>query len=123
MDGACGNDNFTVPDTALENTYLNSAIQDWIPTHDDDDGSMLFWVNLNDLDVRGCWVNGVNSSCPYVRMDTDRTRTVVVPVVAAVIIFVLFFLTLFVKCAANRQNSKRRRRRGDRGWDYEGVPS
>jgi len=123
MDDACGDDNFTVPATALENTYLNSAIRDWIPTHDDDDGSMLFWINFNDLDVRGCWVNGVNSSCPYVRMDTDRTRTVVVPVVAAVIIFVLFFLTLFVKCAANRQNSKRRRRRGDRGWDYEGVPS
>ncbi|CAD0037093.1 unnamed protein product [Aureobasidium pullulans] len=26
-------------------------------------------------------------------------------------------------CAANRQNTRRRRRRGERGWDYEGVPS
>lgn len=72
-----------------------------------------------------CWVEGVNSTCPYVsRTDTNKVRIVVVPTVAAVAIFLLAALTFFVKCAANRREDKRgRRRRNVGGWEYEGVPS
>lgn len=124
------NSSFSVPRTGLENSYLLSAVQQQLSGHrsdidSDNDGAPVVWVNFNSIDVQGCWVSGVNASCPYVTSaEEDRRRTVVVPTVAAVIIFVLAALTLFVKCAANRQNSRRRRRRkGEEGWDYEGVPS
>ena len=122
MDDSCGDDTFSVPLTAMENSYLRDSIRLWTGSHDDDDNSDLFWVNLNDLDMSGCWVRGINSTCPYARDTTRSTRTVVVPVVAAVIIFVIALSMIFIKCAANRQNSKRRRKNVG-GWDYEGVPS
>lgn len=123
MDSACEDNEFSVPRTALENTYLQGAVQAWAETDDDDDSSNLVWINLNDLDVTGCWVNGANSTCPYVQKTSDPTRRVVVPTVAAVIVFVLAIATIFIKCAGNRQNARKRTRRGDGGWDYEGVPS
>lgn len=125
MEDACQSQDyvFSVPRTALENTYLREAIQAWILKNDDDDGSYLFWINFNDADVTGCWVDGVNSTCPYHETKTNSSREVVVPTVAGVIVFVIAIVIIFVKCAGNRQNAKTRRRRGDGGWDYEGVPS
>ena len=117
----CKNDNeFTAPRTSLENAYLLHIWQRTIKSHVIDDN--LLWLNFNDLDAKGCWVVGQNSTCPYLPQ-TSHDRKVIIPTVAAVIVFVLAALTVFVKCAANRQRSKRRRRRGDDGWDYEGVPS
>lgn len=112
---------FTVPNTALENTYL---LQKWRETSADADiNDELLWVNFNDLDVKSCWVVGQDETCPYLPAKSS-SRDVIVPVVSAVIVFVLAALTVFVKCAANRQMSKSRRRRGsDGGGDYEGVPS
>lgn len=107
---------FTAPRTSLENTYL---LHKWRASGVYDN---LLWVNFNDLDAKGCWVQGQNSTCPYTQ-DMNSDREVIVPTVAAVLVFVLTALTVFVKCAANRRRSKRRRRRGDDGWDYEGVPS
>lgn len=117
---------FSAPRTALENTYLRSSIDDWTSGDPDNSGNELFWVDFNDLDVEGCWVSGVNQTCPYRATSDATSRTVVVPTVAAVIVFVIAALTVFVKCASNRRSSKsrrRRRRRGDDGWEYEGVPS
>jgi hypothetical protein len=110
---------FSVPHTALENRYLLSAVQ----AHDSRPGTVF--LNFNALDVPDCWVEGVNSTCPYVsRTDTNKVRIVVVPTVAAVAIFLLAALTFFVKCAANRREDKRgRKRRNVGGWEYEGVPS
>lgn len=123
MSGACQDNEFSVPRTALENAYLERAIQGWLATVDDDDGSMLFWVDLNDLDITGCWVDGVNSTCPYAPISVSPTRKVLVPTIAAVIVFVITIGIIFIKCAGNRQSARRRRRGGDGGWDYEGVPS
>jgi hypothetical protein len=116
---------FAVPRTGLENTYLNAAIIEELRASNNDGADTGFWVDFNSLDAEGCWVIGVNSTCPYTTPDSTTRRTVVIPTVAAVIVFVIAALTLFVKCAANRQNSRRgrRRRRADDGWDYEGVPS
>lgn len=116
---------FAVPRTGLENTYLGASIMEELRASDNDGADTGFWVNFNSLDVEGCWVSGVNSTCPYTTPDSTTRRTVIIPTVAAVIVFVITALTLFVKCAANRQNSRRgrRRRRADDGWDYEGVPS
>lgn len=111
---------FTTPRTALEDTYLLHKWRETIAERNI--GNDLLWVNVNDLNAKGCWVVGQNTTCPYLP-NMGNERTVIVPTVAAVIVFVLAVLTVFVKCAANRQRSKRRRRRGDDGWDYEGVPS
>ncbi|ORY11024.1 hypothetical protein BCR34DRAFT_601628 [Clohesyomyces aquaticus] len=122
-DTACpSNTVFSVPHTALENAYLLSAIQASASQHPLSEPVV---VNLNDIDVSDCWVEGVNGTCPYKPPnDANKVRVVVVPTVAAVIIFVLAALTFFVKCAANRREDKRgRRRRNVGGWDYEGVPS
>ena len=116
----CKSENeFTAPRTALENSYLLHSWRQAISVRGINDN--LLWVDFNDLDYKGCWVVGQNSTCPYIPQ-TTYDRKVVIPTVAAVIVFVLAALTVFVKCAANRLRSKRRRR-GDDGWDYEGVPS
>lgn len=52
---------FAVPRTALENSYLGLAVR---RNARDYDGNGVL-VDLNSLDTRGCWVRGVNSSCPY----------------------------------------------------------
>lgn len=118
--------NFAVPRTALENQYMLDAMRTWITRQDDDDDAAnieVFWLNFNDLDIEGCWVSGVNQTCPYQPEARDMTRTVVIPVVAGIIVFFLAILTITVKCAANRRNTRSRRKRGEGGWDYEGVPS
>lgn len=120
VDDACDDDSsFDVPRTALENSYLRAAILA------SDSSDEMIWVNYNDLDVTGCWVDGVNSTCPYV---SDRSalssRSISVPIGASVLVFVMAALTIFIKCGANRQRSRRRRRRrGDDGGEYEGIPS
>lgn len=114
---------FGVPRTALQNTYLYHAFQDFYnshPSYDSYDG--LLWVDFNDLDDVGCWVIGQNATCPYLP-SKNNDREIIVPTVAAVLVFVVAALTVFIKCAANRQRTKRARRRGSDGWDYEGVPS
>ncbi|EFQ91672.1 hypothetical protein P3342_006003 [Pyrenophora teres f. teres] len=110
---------FSVPHTPLENAHLFDAFQNTAPTDD------AVYINLNSLNVRDCWVVGLNGTCPYLpSTDTDRTRIVVVPTVAAVLIFLFAVLTFFVKCAANRRENRRgRKRRLVDGWEYEGVPS
>lgn len=124
MDSACDDNTFSVPRTALENANLEQAVSDWLAKNDDDASSVLFWVNFNDADITGCWVTGINSTCPYsASSSSDLSREVIVPTVAAVIVFVLAIGIIFIKCAANRQKSRSARRRGDGGWDYEGVPS
>lgn len=123
---SCPSDtSFAAPRTGLENTYLSAAIGQELRVSDNDGIDTGFWVDFNSLDAEGCWVVGVNSTCPYTVPNSATRRTVVIPTVAAVIVFVIAALTLFVKCAANRQNSRRgrRRRRAADGWDYEGVPS
>lgn len=120
------NSSFAAPRTALENSYLISAMQTAHSNGVLGPDDTAIWVNFNDLDVSGCWVAGTNQTCPYVQRPTDTARRVTVPTVAAVIVFVLVALTLFSKVAANRTSRKRRRSRkrmGDGGWDYEGVPS
>jgi hypothetical protein len=121
----CASDQtFSVPLTALENAHLLSTIQSHRSTSEDKDSTI--WVNFNSLDVAGCWVTGINTSCPYQSNTVDvHNRAVIVPTVGGIIIIIIAALTVFIKCAANRQNTrrkKRRRRAGD-GWDYEGVPS
>jgi hypothetical protein len=115
---------FAVPRTALENTYAIAAMRDWQSRHTDSDDAPVYWLSINDIDTRDCWVSGVDQTCPYRSDDRDEGKpTVVIPTVAGVIVFLLAILTIFVKCAANRQNTRRRRKRGEGGWDYEGVPS
>lgn len=134
VDRVCpSNSSFDVPRTALENTYLRSAIASIrgysqplsatpMPQITDPD-DQLIWLNLNDLDVQGCWVTGIDTRCPYTGSTADSSRQVIVPIIAAVIVFCLAGFTVLVKCAANRSGSKRRRRRGDALGEYEGVPS
>ncbi|KAL2061617.1 hypothetical protein VTL71DRAFT_6994 [Oculimacula yallundae] len=132
---------FAAPRTALENAYLTLAMRrvdrDW-----DGHGA---WVDLNSLDVEGCWVmGGENATCPYKNIPNDndyQERAAIVPIVAGIIVLVLFLLTLLVKCAG-RQRSKRKTRsrsrkagrrgggggregekRYENGFIYEGVPS
>ncbi|KAI4716772.1 hypothetical protein E4T48_06997 [Aureobasidium sp. EXF-10727] len=115
---------FAVPRTALENRYMIAALRDWVSRQTDLDGAPVFWLSINDIDTKDCWVSGVDKTCPY-RNDVRDTGkpTVVIPTVAGVIVFLLAILTITVKCAANRQNTRRRLKRGEGGWDYEGVPS
>ncbi|KAK5112212.1 hypothetical protein LTR62_004373 [Meristemomyces frigidus] len=121
--GCTGNTAFAVPRTSLESSYLLATWRENIRSESDPDDPLL-WLDLNDLDVSGCWVNGQNASCPYQEGSLgDQGRKVIVPTVAGVIVFVLAALTIFVKCAANRRSSKRGRQRAGDGWDYEGVPS
>jgi hypothetical protein len=115
---------FAVPRTALENRYAVAVMQDWLSRRADFDDAPVFWLSINDIDTRDCWVSGVDQICPYRSDARDKTKpTVVIPTVAGVIVFLLAILTITVKCAANRQNTRRRRKRGEGGWDYEGVPS
>jgi hypothetical protein len=127
VDAGCpDNTTFSVPRTALENTYLLSTWRDFLARPDNDADSSLLWLNFNSLDTPACWVVGQNSTCPYgsTRAGSEQGREIVVPTLAGVIVFVLAAATVLVKCAANRRSTKRRRRRaGDEGWDYEGVPS
>ena len=121
--GACsGNSTFAVPRTALENTYLHSALSAR-PDIANADGSNGVWVQFNSLDIETCWViGGSNVTCPYYEDAASvQRRTVLVPTIAAVIVLVLTALTLLVKCNQNRRTSKTRRT--ESGWDYEGVPS
>ncbi len=118
-DACPGGTAFSVPRTALENSYLLATLAEQA-----EDERRRVWVDFNSLDVPGCWVSGQDSQCPYRdNQDEIRARAVLVPVIAAVVVFVLAMLTLFVKCNNNRLNSKRRRRRKQDGWDYEGVPA
>ncbi|KAF2137158.1 uncharacterized protein K452DRAFT_302193 [Aplosporella prunicola CBS 121167] len=117
---------FDVPRTALENTYLLSALRESAAADPEAfDLDLALWIDFNSLDTPGCWVVGATTRCYYNEQGEEaESRLVIVPTVAAVIVFVLAALTVFVKCAANRQTSRRgRRRKGDEGWDYEGVPS
>lgn len=118
------NSSFGVPRTALENRYMIAAMRDWLSRQTDFDDAPVFWLSINDIDTKDCWVSGVDQTCPYRSDDRDTGKpTVVIPTVAGVIVFLLAILTITVKCAANRQNTRRRRKRGEGGWDYEGVPS
>lgn len=117
---------FSVPRTALENTYLVQhilSLPDLSRSALSNDGFGV-WLNFNSLDIEACWVTtGPNGTCPYfVDEDALRERAVLVPVIAALVVLLLTALTLFVKCNQNRRNSRKRIRGGD-GWDYEGVPS
>ena len=115
---------FAVPRTALENRYMVAAARDWLSRQPDFDDAPVFWLSINDIDTKNCWVSGVDEICPYRSDDRDTNKpTVVIPTVAGVIVFLLAILTITVKCAANRQNTRRKRKRGEGGWDYEGVPS
>lgn len=124
-DEACdGDSSFAVPRTALENRYMIAALRDWVSRQSDLDGAPVFWLSINDIDTKDCWVSGVDATCPYKNDDRDQGKpTVVIPTVAGVIVFLLAILTILVKCAANRRNTRRRLKRGEGGWDYEGVPS
>ena len=120
-----GGTTFAAPRSGLENSYLHAAAAEQHKASGSSD-SMGLWVNFNSLDVEGCWVTGVESTCPYTGAGViNRGRDVIVPIVAAIIVFLIAVLTVFVKCAGNRRDMKRgrRRRRGDDGWGYEGVPS
>ncbi|KAF2265980.1 hypothetical protein CC78DRAFT_460163, partial [Lojkania enalia] len=117
---------FSVPHTSLENKHLLSVLQNSFSSdRNNDNVDAAIFLNLNSLNIPGCWVDAINGTCPYQpRNDTNRARVVIVPTVAVVIIFVLAALTFFVKCAANRRDGMRaRRRRVVGGWEYEGVPS
>lgn len=119
------NSSFSVPRTALENTYLYHhilSISEAAQSNLSGDGSGV-WLNLNSIDTEACWIaNRPNGSCPYFDEDALRQRAVLVPVIAALVVLLLTALTLFVKCNENRRNS-RKRVRGEGGWDYEGIPS
>ncbi|TKX21178.1 hypothetical protein C1H76_6719 [Elsinoe australis] len=137
--GANGDEDLRRRDVSLPDTfpgpYPDVAASDTSSLHlstyqkrqDADD--ILIWLNLNDLDVQGCFVQGINATCPYTPRAGEASRRVIVPIVAAVIVFCLAGLTIFVKCAANRAGVKRKRRRkglgrgGDGLGEYEGVPS
>jgi hypothetical protein len=110
---------FDVPHTALENAYLHAALQR------SGEPDQPVYVDLNQLGTAGCWVIGINSTCPYLQStSTNRTSIVVVPTVAAVIIFFCAAFTFFIKCASNRREDRRGRgRKMVGGWEYEGVPS
>ncbi|KAG8625685.1 hypothetical protein KVT40_006086 [Elsinoe batatas] len=132
------NSTFSVPHTALENSHLLAAIRasrspsssqgsqstldttlfstspdpDPLPLQPRQDPSdALIWLNFNDLNLQGCFVEGINATCPYAPRAGEASRRVIVPIVAAVIVFMLAGLTVLTKCAANRAGVKRRRRR------------
>ncbi|KAF2157564.1 hypothetical protein K461DRAFT_317644 [Myriangium duriaei CBS 260.36] len=118
---------FGVPRTAAENVALRAAgLSAREADMDGQSQDQLIWLNLNDLDIAGCWVTGIDSRCPYAGNRTGASRAVIVPTVAAVIVFCLAALTVLVKCAASRRGQEKRRRRGrqkDGRGEYEGVPS
>ncbi|KAK2873327.1 hypothetical protein FQN49_002441 [Arthroderma sp. PD_2] len=123
------NTTFSVPRTALENTYLYSKLSPQLNSAGiispvtNDNSSRMLWIDFNSADVPACWVtHGPDAQCPY-EVDTNEIerRAILVPTIAAIIVLILTALTLFVKCNANRRNS--RRRKVIDGWDYEGVPS
>ncbi|KAG9831548.1 hypothetical protein KCU77_g13119, partial [Aureobasidium melanogenum] len=124
-DEACDEESsFAVPRTALENRYMIAAARDWLSRQTDLDGQPVFWLSINDIDTKDCWVSGVDAICPYRHENRDGSKPeVVIPTVAGVIVLLLAILTILVKCAANRRNTRRRLKRGEGGWDYEGVPS
>lgn len=123
-DVCSGNSTFAVPRTALENTYLYSALKARPDVSSNSDTNGV-WLQFHSLDIETCWVSGgSNASCPYhVDAVSEQRRAVLVPTIAAVIVLVLTALTLLVKCNQNRRTSKTRTRRTEGGWDYEGVPS
>ena len=123
-DACSGNSTFAVPRTALENTYLHSALKVRPDILSDSDANGV-WLQFHSLDIQTCWVSsGSNASCPYYKdAASEQRRAVLVPTIAAVIVLVLTALTLLVKCNQNRRTSKTRTRRTESGWDYEGVPS
>lgn len=123
-DACSSNSTFAVPRTALENTYLHSALTAR-PEILSDSNANGVWLKFHSLDVQTCWVSGgSNASCPYYEdAASEQRRAVLVPTIAAVIVLVLTALTLLVKCNQNRRTSKTRTRRMASGWDYEGVPS
>lgn len=125
---------FAVPGSALENAYLAQAIlrsREYKTKAPGDPGQGVL-LNINSLDVGGCWVpgqGGTNGTCPYDSGDLtefSRQRTIVVPTVAAVIVLIVTVLTLATKGWGNRRSRKRREKgRGGKanGFVYEGVPS
>lgn len=119
------NTTFDVPRTGLENTYLYQTILGKTPASHDDPGAAAaaggVWINFNSLDVEGCWVRGVNATCPYYEdPGAKQQREILVPTIGALILLILTVLTLFVKCNVNRRNSRVRKRGGD--W-YDGIPA
>ena len=125
---------FSVPGSALENAYLTQAIlrSKGYKTKGSGDPGPGVLLNVNSLDVDGCWVpgqGGTNGTCPYDSGDLaefSRQRTIVVPTVAAVIVLIVTVLTLGTKGWGNRRSKKKRERRGRgnaNGFVYEGVPS
>ncbi|KAI1979661.1 Maintenance of telomere capping protein 6 [Ophidiomyces ophidiicola] len=121
------NSSFSVPRTALENTYLYRRLvqqpKSLIDPSSEEPNKYSIWIDLNSFDVPRCWVTGgPKAQCPYeVDVNAARRRNILVPSIAAIIILIITALTLFVKCNANRSNSRRTRVIG--GWEYEGVPS
>ena len=126
---------FAVPGSALENGYLTRSIlrsKEYKTKGGLDPGPGVL-LNVNSLDVGGCWVpgqGGTNGTCPYDSGDLaefSRQRTIVVPTVAAVIVLIVTVLTLVTKGYGNRRSGRRKERRGRRGrangFVYEGVPS
>lgn len=130
---------FSAPGTALENSYLTSALSraGAFQARLRQDPSSGVLLAFNSLDVQGCWVQsssrdgegGMNadagiglgmgigmegSTCPYAEgglEEFSRQRTIVVPVVAAIIVLVVSLGTLVTKGWGNR----RRVRGGGRG--------
>jgi hypothetical protein len=110
---------FAAPRTALENSFLAQVMRD----SGYNLGGTSVLIDLNSLDVRGCWVTGgANATCPYIAV-VDPQRIILVPTIAAIIVLVVMALTLFVKIAGNHKTRKRKRRRSGDGFVYEGVPS
>ncbi|KIN08239.1 hypothetical protein OIDMADRAFT_152418 [Oidiodendron maius Zn] len=113
---------FTVPRTAMENSYLFEAMKS--SNRDYDQNGV--WVDWNSLNTAGCWVTGSNTTCPYVQsvgLQGAQYTRYVIPVVAAIIVLCIASLTLFVKLVGHRQLKRRTRKRVTNGAVYEGVPS
>jgi hypothetical protein len=119
---------FSVPRTALENTYLYetliSELGPAINPRSTDPTLSDIYVDFNSLNVESCWVSGgPGAVCPYAADTAQLERqTVWFAAVAGIVICIITALTLFVKCNANRRNSRRRKRIIE-GWEYEGIPS
>lgn len=125
---------FAVPGSALENGYLTRSIlrsKEYKTKGGINPGPGVL-LNVNSLDVGGCWVPGqgeTNGTCPYDSGDLaefSRQRTIVVPTVAAVIVLIVTVLTLVTKGYGNRRSGRRKERRvraRANGFVYEGVPS
>ncbi|KAM3065532.1 Maintenance of telomere capping protein 6 [Clarireedia jacksonii] len=139
---------FSVPRTALENSYLSlllspnsttatssdssspdlHALSSHNPqSHTSHDSSPLhphIFIDLSSLSLPSCWVpGGPNATCPYSSLDDDDAlirQQVLVPTIAAIIVLVLTGLALMGRCAGRRVRGRSRRSRG-RGMGWGGI--